>query len=133
VWGREMRAGLIFVTAALLLGSGFRTWRRTHQERFQSIVEALERSEQEAPVPAESDSAATATPAPARIDPNRADSASLTRLPGIGPALAARIVAERERNGRFDSPEALRRVRGIGPKTLERIRPFLEVAPILPR
>ena len=56
---------------------------------------------------------------------NRAPAQELERLPGIGPSLAARIVAERERNGAFLKADALLRVPGIGPRTLERIRPYL--------
>ena len=62
-----------------------------------------------------------------RLDPNRADATSLETLPGIGPARAAAIVAERQRRP-FASLEALTRVRGIGPGTLEALRPWLEVA-----
>ena len=40
----------------------------------------------------------------------------------------ARIVADRERNGAFGSPEGLDRVPGIGPKILDRIRPFFAPA-----
>jgi competence protein ComEA len=61
----------------------------------------------------------------ARVDPNRADAQTLCTLPGIGPALAARILADRETNGPYRGPEDLLRVRGIGPSTLARIRPLL--------
>jgi competence protein ComEA len=57
-----------------------------------------------------------------RIDLNRAGIADLDALPGIGPRLAQRIVAARARDGPFRRVEELRRVRGIGPKTLARIR-----------
>ena len=63
-----------------------------------------------------------------RLDLNRADADALQSLPGIGPVRAAAIVGERERRP-FDSLDALVRVRGIGPHTLERLRPWLEVAP----
>jgi competence protein ComEA len=72
----------------------------------------------------------TEPPAPAGIRPvdiNRASAAELARLPGVGPALADRIVAERERRGRFDSPEALRYVLGVGPKKLAAIRELVTV------
>jgi competence protein ComEA len=46
-------------------------------------------------------------------------------LPGIGPELAQRIVADRQARGPFRRVEDLRRVRGIGPKTLERMRVYL--------
>jgi competence ComEA-like helix-hairpin-helix protein len=55
------------------------------------------------------------------IDVNRADASELERLPGVGPALAARIIEQRQR-GRFASPEDLLRVRGIGRKTLDALR-----------
>lgn len=42
-----------------------------------------------------------------------------TELTGVGPALAAAIVADRETNGEFATPEALTRVRGIGNHILE--------------
>lgn len=62
---------------------------------------------------------------PGRIDPDRADRADWDRLPGIGPRTAEAILAARAERGGFDSPEDLLEVRGIGPVTLERIRPWL--------
>jgi len=58
-------------------------------------------------------------------DVNHAPWPELTLLPGIGPSLAQRIVASRENEGKFNRPEDLLRVRGIGPKTLMAIRPYL--------
>ena len=63
--------------------------------------------------------------AEALIDLNRATAKELERLPGIGPQIAARIVAYREQNGAFKRVEDITKVRGIGPKTLERLRPHL--------
>lgn len=60
-----------------------------------------------------------------QIDINEADWAELTLLPTIGEALAKRIVEYREEHGPFRSPSDLRKVRGIGPKTFERIEPYL--------
>jgi competence protein ComEA len=60
-----------------------------------------------------------------RVDINAADWPELTQLPGIGETLARRIVETRAARGRFLNHQDLRRVRGIGPKTLERIRPYL--------
>jgi competence protein ComEA len=54
-----------------------------------------------------------------RVDVNAAGAAELERLPGVGPALARRIVEDQARRGRFRTPEELSRVPGIGPKTLE--------------
>jgi competence ComEA-like helix-hairpin-helix protein len=61
------------------------------------------------------------------IDLNRANAAELTRLPGIGHVLAERIVALRDSTGSFAVVDDLRRVGGIGPSKLERIRPHLRV------
>jgi competence protein ComEA len=60
----------------------------------------------------------------APLDINRATVEELQRLPGIGPKLAAAIVAARE-DKPFASVDELRRVKGIGPKTLEKVRPFV--------
>ncbi len=54
------------------------------------------------------------------INVNTATAAELESLPGIGPALASRIVAHRDANGLFDSPQELLAVSGIGEKTLAR-------------
>ena len=62
------------------------------------------------------------------LDVDRASVPEWIRLPGIGPSLAARIVADREARGPFGAPEGLLRVPGIGPKTLEKIRLFLAPA-----
>lgn len=61
-----------------------------------------------------------------RIDPNRAPAAELDRLPGVGPAVADRIVETRETEGGFRAPGELERVRGIGPATVERLTPHLD-------
>jgi competence protein ComEA len=63
----------------------------------------------------------------AKIDVNAAGEAELMRLPGIGPALAGRIVQYRA-NAPFASIDDLRKVKGIGAKTLDAIRPFIFVA-----
>ncbi len=62
------------------------------------------------------------------VDPNTAPVDSLELLPGIGPVKAARIVAFRD-NEPFKTIEDLTRVKGIGPGTLDMIRPFLKVTP----
>jgi competence protein ComEA len=60
-----------------------------------------------------------------QVDVNRADWPELIQLPGVGQVLAERLIVERERGGAFHSVEDLERVRGIGPRTLERLRPYL--------
>ena len=65
-----------------------------------------------------------------RLDPNTASEADLDRLPGVGAATARAIILERTSNGGFHSLDDLVRVRGIGPATIERIRPHVEISGI---
>lgn len=58
------------------------------------------------------------------VDLDRAPADEIARLPRIGPALAARIVDDREANGPFGSLEALDRVSGVGPGLLTAIEPY---------
>ena len=62
---------------------------------------------------------------PEPVDLNTADEAALQQLPGIGPALAERIVADRTANGPYATVDDLTRVSGIGEKTVETIRPYV--------
>lgn len=57
------------------------------------------------------------------IDINTAGVDQLDELPGVGPAIAQRIVEHREANGPFRSVDDLVEVSGIGPATVEKIRP----------
>ena len=59
------------------------------------------------------------------ININTAGQAELEELPGIGPALANRIIDHRSKHGRFLSPEDLMSVSGIGDKKLEQVRDLI--------
>jgi len=61
------------------------------------------------------------------IDINRATVEDFSRLPGIGPKLARRIVAFREKHGPFRRVEDLLAIRGIGHKKWKAMRPYLRV------
>lgn len=63
---------------------------------------------------------------PLRVDPRTATAREFEALPGIGPAIARRIVEARARGLRFERPTDLARVRGIGPRTVSRIAPYLD-------
>jgi competence protein ComEA len=64
------------------------------------------------------------------VDINLADWPELSALPNIGETLARRIVESRDAEGPFADVDDLQRVRGIGPRTLEQLRPYLR--PIAP-
>ncbi|PYG01598.1 competence protein ComEA [Georgenia satyanarayanai] len=61
------------------------------------------------------------------VDLNSADLADLDTLPGVGPAIAQRILEWREANGPFHSVEELLEVSGIGPATLDKLRERVRV------
>jgi competence protein ComEA len=70
---------------------------------------------------------ATAQPQSLKLDLNRASAAELAELPGVGPVLANRIVSYRNEHGPFKTLDELDKVKGIGPKLLEKLRPLLEI------
>jgi competence protein ComEA len=61
------------------------------------------------------------------IDINRATPKELQQLPGVGPAMAERILQYRKENQGFASVADLNNVSGIGPKKFEKIKPFVIV------
>jgi hypothetical protein len=88
------------------------------QEESENSAGAAAKPAQEAPVTSD--------------DPlllNAAAPAELTRLPGVGPVLARRIAALRDSLGGLVDAAQLLQVRGIGPKTLERLAPLLRLQP----
>lgn len=69
-----------------------------------------------------------AAPGPERIrlDPDRATADELGLLPGLGPARVRALLERRTRVGSFRSLPELAEVPGLGPKSLERLRPHLD-------
>jgi comEA protein len=66
---------------------------------------------------------------PRSININTASREDLIRLPGIGEAMAERILIYREENGSFSTIDELINVRGIGRKKLDRIAPYCTLGP----
>ena len=64
---------------------------------------------------------------PKLLNINTASTEELQTLPNIGVATAQRIVDYRTQHGNFASVDALQNVKGIGAKTLEKLRPFVDV------
>jgi competence ComEA-like helix-hairpin-helix protein len=115
-------AGLLFLSAAVRLASlpervdppGERVDLAAHIAATERAVAVAERMA-EPLAPGE------------RIDPNRAPVEELARLPRVGPALARRIVEDRERNGPFQHAGDLARVTGVGARLVELAAPHLEL------
>jgi competence protein ComEA len=129
---------LLVVVLVAAAGIAVDRWRRTHAE----LADRLEAFDRTPAAPAAAPPGASATPRPtvatpraprpARgptppLDLNAATVDELDGLPGVGHGLASRIVDSRTRNGPFSAVEELRRVRGVGRVTLERLRPLLIV------
>ena len=62
-----------------------------------------------------------------RLDLNRADRVDLEQVPTIGPKLAGAIDEHRREKGPFRSVDDLRSVKGVGPVTFDKVRPYLHV------
>ncbi|MEL6344786.1 MAG: helix-hairpin-helix domain-containing protein [Myxococcota bacterium] len=62
------------------------------------------------------------------IDVNTAGVDALDSIPGVSSRLARAIVDDRDQNGAFDTIDDLSRVAGVGPATVEKLRPFLNAS-----
>ena len=148
------KKALLFLSGVILLGAGARGAAILHS---QSPVNAVARRALDAQIQAVDSVRQQATkgktkrgrkkkasaihivaadpdaPAPAAIiDIDIASAAEIETLRGIGPALAKRIVADRDSLGPFGSTDELQRVRGIGKRMAEKIAPQVTFS-LLPR
>lgn len=117
--GATAEAALIGVNMARVISDGEQLRIPTFEE-LEGIGFGLSGSSNQIP-------GTTGSQSPITVNINRATAAELETLPGIGPALAARIVDWRTANGGFKSVDDLDAVTGIGTKMLERIRALVSV------
>ena len=120
--GKLTKTELVLLTAALgfLLGLGLAFLAgRGGEPRSYTI--SVQRQSPAAEIEAPAAEEAEAVPQ-GPVDINAASLEELDTLPGIGPALAQRIIDYRTENGPFQTLEDLTKVRGIGPATLEELR-----------
>ncbi|MGV3709982.1 MAG: ComEA family DNA-binding protein [Gemmatimonas sp.] len=142
------RQALAFLAGVALLGGGARLWMQERPSGDQRAVGAhattvdgqlnavdaargKKRSAKRTAKPPKKSARGTKSPAgdaplaPVIVDVDAASAEDLERLPKVGPALAARIVANRDSLGAFGSLEALGEVRGIGPAMLRTLEPLV--------
>jgi DNA uptake protein ComE-like DNA-binding protein len=116
---------VLVLTAAASAGLAIEHWRRARPELAERL-EAFDRTERPEATPPSSRApgrSSRAMPVAAPLDVNHASETELADLPGVGPALASRIVAARP----FTNVEELGRVRGMRRGLLDRLRPLVAV------
>jgi competence ComEA-like helix-hairpin-helix protein len=142
LYTRHQLVILLVLLAAAGLGLAVGHWRRARPDLVERVEQfdrrpapapaatppAARRDTSRAerpPAPAPSARARKAEPTP--VDLNHAHAAELTRLPGVGPALAAKIIEARDQGGPFATADDLRRVRGLGRAKIERLKALLRI------
>ena len=120
---------LTILAVGLMVGDVRRTW---FPETF-DISESAEEADEVAKIAQERRTARLAGENIAsiitiqKVNLNKALKSELITLSGIGPALADRIIAYRDEFGTFKTIDDLRNVKGVGDKSLEKIRLYLEL------
>jgi len=108
---RDERRALVFAAAVAMTGVALKAMAYQTPKAVSSRVASSQKKSKQEKVPVV-------------VDINKATEEEFISLKGIGPSLARRIIETRNR-GSFRSIEDLRRVKGIGPKKLEALRPYL--------
>jgi comEA protein len=134
---------VLFLAATLVIGLSIR-WYRSAQESNEAAKKHYdytlpdqafkERSQKLAQLTspqgekmAQSKGKTASSLQPHSININTASKEQLQKLPGIGETYADRIVMYRDNNGPYASVDELKNVKGIGKRTLERLRPYIRV------
>ena len=113
-----------FLVILILVGSGFWGVRRFAPAVFLGKPDLIAVPNEEHSQSQTTETLAPSTPELLNI--NTASAEELQTLPNIGAQMAQRIVDYREQYGKFASVEALQKVKGIGAKRLEKLRPFVD-------
>ncbi len=114
---------LIFLVAALLVGTGLTLYKRTHPQFAPELVPLGREAVVSTNAQEQSDPVADAR----LLNINQATAEELQLLPGLGPSLSRRVVSYREAHGGYAKIEDIMQVDGIGPKTFQRIRDCISV------
>lgn len=140
-----LKLGLLAIAASLVLWIGWPTGERLDlrpaasgkprdlQQQEQPTLSTSSQTPASTPTgPSRSDDRNSVRTHFAKLDLNLATSAQLQELPGIGQALAQRVIDRREAKGRFQTVDDLLEVKGIGSKRLKQLRPLLTIGPAAP-
>ena len=121
---RHYWKAVTFLVVMILVGSGFWGVRRFAPAVFLGKPDLIAVPNEERPHTQITETFAPSTPELLNI--NTASAEELQTLPNIGPRMAQRILDHRKQHGKFTSVDALQNVKGIGAKTLEKLRPFVD-------
>ena len=122
---RHYWKAVTFLVILILVGSGFWSVRRFAPAVFLGKPDLIAVPEEERP---QNQTTEILTPNKSKLlNINTASAEELQILPNIGVQMAQRIVDYRTQHGRFDSVDALQNVKGIGAKTLEKLKPLVDV------
>jgi comEA protein len=121
---RHYRKAVTFLVILILAGTGFWGVRHFAPEVFLGepdliAVPNTERSQDRT-------TKSVVSSKPALLNINIASAKELQTLPNIGEQMAKRIINYRTQHGNFVSVDALQKVKGIGPKTIEKLKPFID-------
>lgn len=121
---RHYWKAVTFLVILILAGSGFWGLRRFAPTMFLGKPDLIAVPNEERPQNQATETVISSTPELLNI--NTASAEELQTLPNIGVQMAKRIITYREQHGKFASVDALQEVKGIGVKTLEKLRPFVD-------
>ena len=121
---RHYWKAVTFLVVLILVGSGFWGMKRFAPAVFLGKPDLIAVPNEERPHSQTTETLAPSTPELLNI--NTASAEELQTLPNIGARMAQRIVVYREQHGKFTDVDALQNVKGIGAKTLEKLRPFVD-------
>ena len=122
----DERKVIIFIVSILALGLGVRHV-RTQMPRTAELFASIAPAEFLTDDTAVSARAGSPAASIASVAVNSADVRQLQSIPGIGPVIAGRIVDYRRLNGPFNRAEDLLKIKGIGPKKLQKIQSFIRL------
>ena len=121
---RHYWKAVAFLIILILAGTGFWGVRRFAPAVFLGEPDLI--AVPNAEHPQNSTTESVVSDKPALLNINTASTEELQTLPNIGERMAKRIVDYRAQHGYFASVDALEDVKGIGPKTIEKLRPFVD-------
>jgi len=123
---RREESVLLFLVVSFVVGMGVKLY-RSYWPPLPAVLAEENISSSSIEKNVRENEGATTKVTDKQIFLNEATQEDLERLPGIGPVTAGRIIKYREERGSFSSLEELTKVKGVGQKTVEKLKPYLKL------